>query len=242
MPNADRWWLTAVVAALCSGPALAGPSFDCAKAGAADEKAICADPVLSDIDVAVTAAYARFEPSFQPKATVARLLLADRSQCGSDGACIAAVQSGALDTFEYGLDKPMAAPWIGDYATALMGRKAADLAAGGGNLSGAIPSAPGQCMQTRIATITTRFGDPIDYDNADQGTAVTFRGDLSQVSYDREEALAAAKVGDRVVLCLMNIPHDCPKGDERGRLYLGYDVDARVQWVLPDSQHLCGGA
>jgi uncharacterized protein len=231
-----------VVAAVLTAPAMAGPSFDCAKAGTTDEKAICADPVLSDIDVAVTAAYAVFTPSFESKATVARLLLADRRQCGSDAACIAAVQSGALDTFEYGLDKPVAAPWIGDYATALMGRKAANLAAGGSAISGAIPASPGQCMQTRIASITTRFGEPIDYDNADQGTAVTFRGDLSQVSYEREEALAQAKSGDRVVLCLMSIPHDCPKGDLRGRLYLGYDVDAKVQWVLPDSQHLCGGA
>lgn len=242
MRSIDRWRLATVVATFLTAPASAGPSFDCSKAGTTDEKAICADPVLSDIDVAVTAAYATFTPSFQSKATVARLLLADRRQCGSDAACIAAVQSGALDTFQYSLDKPMAAPWIGDYATALMGRKAANLAASGGALSGAVPGAPGQCMQTRIASITTRFGDPIDYDNADQGTAVTFRGDLSQVSYEREEALTAAKAGDRVVLCLMNIPHDCPKGDLRGRLYLGYDVDAKVQWVLPDSQHLCGGA
>jgi hypothetical protein len=82
----------------------------------------------------------------------------------------------------------------------------------------------------------------LDYNDAEEGTAVSFSDDIGQVSYGREEALTQAKAGDRVVLCLMSIPRDCPKGDVRGRLYLGYDADAKTQWILPDSQHLCGGA
>jgi uncharacterized protein len=242
MTKAERKALAFAIAVLVAGPAVAGPSFDCAKAGTTDEKTICADPVLTDIDVAVTAAYATFEPSFQPKATVARLLLADRRQCGDDAACIAAVQSGSLDTFGYGLDNPVAAPWIADYAAALIGRKAAKLAESGGAPTGRIPAAPGQCMETRITEVTTRFGAPLDYNDAEEGTAVSFSDDIGQVSYGREEALTQAKAGDRVVLCLMSIPRDCPKGDVRGRLYLGYDADAKTQWILPDSQHLCGGA
>jgi hypothetical protein len=40
----------------------------------------------------------------------------------------------------------------------------------------------------------------------------------------------------------MAIPRDCPAGDERGRVYYGVDLSLLGSWVLPDSQHMCGGA
>jgi len=59
-----RWTLWAVLPPLlCSGAAFAqasapaGPSFDCAKASTASEKAICASPDLAAADVAVSKAY-----------------------------------------------------------------------------------------------------------------------------------------------------------------------------------------
>lgn len=48
----------AALAVVAAGPA-AGASFDCAKAGTAQEKLICATPELSKLDEAVAAAYAQ---------------------------------------------------------------------------------------------------------------------------------------------------------------------------------------
>lgn len=59
--------LAFVLAAGILGPAPAradGPSFDCAKASLPAEKAICADPQLSAIDLLVAKAYKGFEPAF----------------------------------------------------------------------------------------------------------------------------------------------------------------------------------
>ena len=53
-----RALLTLALAALAT-PAVAAPSFDCRKAAAPVEKAICADAALATLDVEVAAAYAR---------------------------------------------------------------------------------------------------------------------------------------------------------------------------------------
>ncbi len=44
---------------LAAAPATAAPSFDCAKARRTDEKAICADPALAALDLAVDQSYRR---------------------------------------------------------------------------------------------------------------------------------------------------------------------------------------
>jgi uncharacterized protein len=232
-----------LLAALAAA-APAQPSFDCGKAKGADEQAICADPVLADLDALLTRAYGGYVPSFQGKGAVGAQLLRDRRGCGADRACIAAVQSGALDTYTYSDNKvvPAAPAWVQAYAIALMGRKAAGLGAGSPSLPRGLPKEVGQCASTRIKALTTRFSPTITPENAEEGTAVEFDNGLHLISYERESALAGAAVGNRVVVCLMSIPHDCPKGDERGRLYLGLNLDTNTQIALPDSQHLCGGA
>lgn len=221
--------------------ALADPSFDCAAARQVDEKTICADPLLSAIDAVAAEAFAAYEPSFRNKAQVARDLLKDRAVCGDDRACIAAVQYGSLFTFTYGNDEfHQPPPWIETYATALTGHKAAQFSRQGGGRD--LPSKPGGCAKTRIKSITTRFGEPASYENQNEGTAVEFENGGYQVSYERGDEFANVAAGQDVVICLMNIPRDCPGGDERGRIYYTLDLKTQTQWVLPDSQHLCGGA
>ena len=75
-----------------------------------------------------------------------------------------------------------------------------------------------------------------------QAHAATFTNGGGAVSYDREPGLAASKVGEPVMMCLIAIPRDCPKGDDRGRVYYSIDLVAKGSWALPDSEHLCGGA
>lgn len=216
-----------------------GPSFDCSKASLPAEKAICADPQLSAIDLLVAKAYKGFEPAFGgDKHKIARALIADRNACNSDTACIVSVLNNALQT--YGT----APSWVEDYNIALIGKKALDAAARNpGNRDELLPSAVGQCASTHIKTLTARLGDdPLETATPDAGSAATFTNGGGAVSYDREPGLVASKVGEPVVMCLISIPRDCPKDDDRGRVYYSIDLVAKGSWALPDSQHMCGGA
>ena len=76
----------------------------------------------------------------------------------------------------------------------------------------------------------------------DSGTSVTFENKGFQVSYERENALLNSKRSDRVVMCLISIPHHCPPNDDRGRIYVVTNLRTQQTWTLPDSQHSCGGA
>ncbi|HJW39842.1 MAG TPA: hypothetical protein VJ476_01290, partial [Rhizomicrobium sp.] len=49
-------------------------------------------------------------------------------------------------------------------------------------------------------------------------------------------------VGDPVLMCLVFIPSDCPKGDDRGKVYTTTDLRTLQSWTLPDAEHSCGGA
>lgn len=65
------------------------------------------------------------------------------------------------------------------------------------------------------------------------------------MAYQEDAALPAIKnsrVGDHVLNCLVFIPKDCPKGDDRGRIYTVTNLRTLESWTLPDSQHSCGGA
>src|SRR5690349_12516289 len=61
------------------------PSFNCAKARSADEKAICSDARLAELDRAVSTAYARVPANLREGAKGdAKELLASRGKCGDD--------------------------------------------------------------------------------------------------------------------------------------------------------------
>jgi uncharacterized protein len=214
-----------------------GPSFDCSRAASADERAICANPYLSRIDVLMSKAYARFTPEFGNKQAIGKRLLADRHACGSDAACIAAVQVNALET--YG----KAVSWAESYVDALIGAKAATFADSvPHDRDQAVPRKIGDCAMTHIARLTTRFGAPLAGASPDAGTAIGYTNQGWGVSYDLVTGAYDAKVGDPVVMCLVSIPRDCPKGDVRGRVYYALDARTGGTWSLPDSQHSCGGA
>jgi hypothetical protein len=62
------------------------------------------------------------------------------------------------------------------------------------------------------------------------------------VSYQTVPAMKGAMVGDRVRVCRVSTPTDCPVGDNRGSVYSAFDFRTRRKWSLPDSEHMCGGA
>ena len=105
------------------------------------------------------------------------------------------------------------------------------------------PTKIGQCTDTFIQRIGTRLmngvtGEPIP----GSGSVAILNNGVYLISYDEVEQLRVARAGDKVKLCLLHIPENCPPGDNRGKIYslLNYRTGGSVN--LPDSQHMCGGA
>jgi hypothetical protein len=114
-----------------------------------------------------------------------------------------------------------------------------------GQTAGArLPRKIGQCVATTIKEIGDRFGGPLNTVSPDvgAGTLVTFGNGSVQVSYQWESVIARSHVGDKVRMCLVEIPDGCPPGDTRGKVYTTTNLRSGEAWTLSDSQHMCGGA
>lgn len=207
-------------------------SFDCSKARAADERAVCSDPRLSELDSLLSKAFAEAK-SFaedEPEAkALARSFLRNRRACGSDRACITTVYAGALQGY-WAFGSTIQVPsWL----------SALDIANGKAPARDTLPTKIGQCTTTQVAKIHPRLeGDP-DYES---GIAVGFSNGGYQVSYELDAAVRGSALNDDVVMCLTFVPRDCPPGDTRGRIYTVTNLRTRGTWSLPDSAHRCGGA
>jgi hypothetical protein len=112
--------------------------------------------------------------------------------------------------------------------------------------SSSLPQKVGQCIETTIRKISDRFGQTLSpspsKDGFDPGTSIVYENGGHQVSYAKETSVLRSKVGDRVKMCLVEIPKDCPPGDDRGRVYNTKNLRTGEAWTLSDSQHRCGGA
>ena len=109
-------------------------------------------------------------------------------------------------------------------------------------LRSAMPRVPGTCAFTRIKQVTTRLEDGAGHPVPDSGSAVVLENGVYGVSYDRVPEVQHSRRGDRVLTCLVKLPHNCPKGDERGKLYTTTNLRTEESWTLPDAEHYCGGA
>jgi hypothetical protein len=103
--------------------------------------------------------------------------------------------------------------------------------------SSKVPATPGSCAETSIKDIGTRLEGV-----ADSGSALDYANGIDGVSYDTVPEVTAAKAGDKVELCLVSLPQNCPKGDDRGKVWLAVDLKTHQFWQLPDAEHMCGGA
>lgn len=230
-----RWLL---MFSLVTGQAHAA-SFDCAKAASPDERAVCSDAQLSQLDDLVARAFGEAKlasPGDGEGSAVAfaHAFLHDRRACAADRSCIFASYVAVLTTYrDLGAKQPVP-EWVS--APSIAGKQAPS--------SGKLPGRIGQCATTQVASVTPRLdsGRPPTDEDFDSGTAINFRNDGHQVSYQRESALLNSKPGDAVLMCLVAIPHNCPPGDDRGRVYTATNMRTGATWTLPDSQHSCGGA
>ena len=250
MTTLPNWQFASIICAIFISAALnlsdatAGPSFNCKTAHSADEKAICANEFLTSIDTLVAKSYLTYDPRFADKEVVGRAFLHDRASCGADIVCIAVVQWGMLAEYEDSSFSPSPA-WVTRYMLAGLERRATTLAGEQSPSNNSIPQTSGQCVLTKIKSITTRWGEEITNDNAGDGTSVEYDNGGSLVEYQRSDTFTnmsnVVKAGHPAVMCLVSIPHDCPIGDDRGRVFYSYDLVTATDWLMADSQHSCGG-
>ena len=99
------------------------------------------------------------------------------------------------------------------------------------------PTKVGQCVATSLKTIGTRLEGV-----ADSGDYVEYANGIVGMSYEQDPAIAKAKKGDKITLCLVSLPKNCPPGDSRGKMYSAADARTKGKWTLPDAEHMCGGA
>jgi hypothetical protein len=110
-------------------------------------------------------------------------------------------------------------------------------------LADPLPTRVGQCANTAIKDVASRLVDGVTNQPVPgSGSAVNFANGGYQVSYDTLAAISGSRAGDPVQMCLVSIPKGCPPGDDRGRMYKTTNLRTRQSWMLPDSQHSCGGA
>jgi len=92
----------------------------------------------------------------------------------------------------------------------------------------------GDCTLSTVTYVGWRAGD--------SGIVIQYANDMWQVDYNTIPGIHASRAGDRVRLCLIELPLNCPAGDDRGRIYKGTNLRTGASWNAMDSQHSCGGA
>ena len=199
----------------CGHGAARAASFDCAKAARPSEVAICADPALSALDAALGAAFTQRvarDPVLRPLER--GWILVRDAGCEKDAACLTRMTRAQLAWLKSGAPMPAA-----------------------------LPRNPGRCSVSRIKAVGTRLGDgsPVG-DEPGSGSMVIEANDAQQVFYDQIPAIDQSRAGDPALVCLIDLPHDCPPGDDRGKVYGVANLRSLRAWSGPDAEHLCGGA
>jgi uncharacterized protein len=197
--------IVAAARSACAGQS-GNPSFDCDKARAQDEHAICSDGHLGELDQAVSIAYRQVEQKLKDEArALARDSLTARHSCGEDRLCILDQQVNAITDFSNLGAEVRVPPWVGSYRVDLFKGRAEPP-------TKTLPIHIAECTITEFASISTRFGEELK-PVPDDGTSVSFANGGFQVSYRYEPDDAKSHIGDEFLLCLVSVPKDCQPGD-----------------------------
>ena len=100
-----------------------------------------------------------------------------------------------------------------------------------------IPTREYQCVYTTVKEIGTRL-----LNIPGSGTSITFNNDIYLVRYDSVQQAEMSRKNDKVKICLMEVPKNCPPGDERGKAYTVINLRTNRVFNMADSSHVCGGA
>jgi hypothetical protein len=106
-----------------------------------------------------------------------------------------------------------------------------------------VPVREGECARSMITSIGERLVDArTNQPIALSGSSVDFANGLNQVGYDELPTIAQSRIGDPVMICLVQLPKHCPAGDDRGHIFTTTNLRTLESWTLPNSEHTCGGA
>jgi len=222
--SVTRTFLTFAV--LIISTAAQAQSFPCSLARKPDEIAICRSRELSALDFKAATWFAarKLYVTDEYKARFIaeqRAWLQTRGLCGGSYDCIKNLYKDRLSYFT-NQNFPR--------------RSDAELEA-------ALPHGIGQCVETTIAVISDRAGHDIRIPLKDRmGTEVYYSNGGAQFSYVEEAPVDRSRVGDRVRMCLVSVPKNCPQGDNRGKVYKTWNLRTGEVWSLSDALHMCGGA
>lgn len=228
--------LTSVLVAVTSTPiAVAGPSFDCSKAAAADERAICNSDKLSELDVLISKGFAATKSSLGADMAnkVHRPYMRLRHACGDDALCILQGGLAELDQFRTLETIDSLPEWAKINSHLTYDTMKATFKVG-------------DCAVSKVKEASARLcsEDSTGYcvPSPDTGSSLILDNDMYGVSYDKEAAVDSAKTGDLVTACLVSIPDHCPSGDDRGYVWSYTFKRTKKSVELPDAEHMCGGA
>jgi hypothetical protein len=102
--------------------------------------------------------------------------------------------------------------------------------------------AVGECVTTTVKLIGYRLSTAGGNAVSGSGSSITYTNGISQVSYEQLPGIDTSEIGDKVKLCLVSLPKNCPPGDSRGKFYSANNLRTNLSWTAYDSEHLCGGA
>jgi hypothetical protein len=93
-----------------------------------------------------------------------------------------------------------------------------------------------------VKSIGSRLTDGDGKPMPNMGSTLAFSSGLSFVDYETPKVVELQSVGDKVQVCLVALPKNCPKGGDRGKLDRVFDYRQKASYEMGDSQHMCGGA
>lgn len=94
-----------------------------------------------------------------------------------------------------------------------------------------------QCVETRISALASRLENM-----PDSGSSISYANGIDGISYDVVPAVQNSRIGDPVRVCLESVPKQCPRGDDRGKIYSAQNLRTGGRWRLANDEHECGGA
>jgi hypothetical protein len=102
-----------------------------------------------------------------------------------------------------------------------------------------MPTQIGSCVDTTIAFV----GGRLDGDSTFQsGVFVGFTNGGTQITFGQDAGMMHSQRGDEVHTCLVQLPTNCPPGDNRGKIYTTTNTRTGESWTQGDAEHGCGGA
>jgi hypothetical protein len=105
-----------------------------------------------------------------------------------------------------------------------------------------LPAAIGRCAETIVTKVVRRPYENGGPATANFGSAIQYKNGGGQISSEQNAGIDASMPGDRVQICLVALPHNCPRGDNQGAVYHALNMRTGQDWDAPNSERACGGA